>query len=427
MMRLAVFDNTANNAYIQGKAFHRRGVPIDLLLDQHDHFVMSDPRWEDANIELPSDRLDARELARAGVAEPAWVRRPQAYGLRPRLALVDHAGAGAALLPAAALRAARIAGRQGLRAAAMARASIRAMRDYDVVLGFGLGPAYARLAGVPCVMQTYGGDITIVPFADGDDPPGDPFAAGLARLQRWGIAGCAAIAVTDPRFDEPIARLGEQDKAAFVPFIVDTEKYAPAPDPELRAGLAADGETLVFVPSRQDWHWKGSDRIIAGFAEALRDVPGMRMTCAGWGADLERSVALTDELGVAERVTFLAHAMSKTRLLRYFRAADVVIDQVAIGSYGTSALEAMSCATPLVINLDRERFARAFATHPPVAQAQTAADVAARLRELAGSSAEARAAFGERGRAWVVEHHGDALVDRLVELCERAAERGYVR
>lgn len=423
-MRLAVFDNTANNAYIQAKAFHRRGVPIDLILDQHDHFVMSDPRWEDANLELPTDRLDARELERAGVPEPSWVRRPPAYRLPAPLARIDHAGLGAAAVPAAARRALQVAGRQGLRAAAMARSAIAAMRDYDMVLGFGLGPAYARLAGVPCVMQTYGGDIALVPFADRDDPACDPFSAGLARLQRWGIAGCAAIAVTDPRFDTSIARLGEQDKAAFVPFIVDTEKYAPAAEPALRAQLAAPEETLVFVPSRQDWHWKGSDRIIAGFAAALRDVPGLRMTCAGWGVDLERSVALTKELGIAERVTFLPHAMSKTRLLRYFRAADVVIDQVAIGSYGTSALEAMSCATPLVINLDRERFARAFATHPPVAQAETADDVAGRLRELGTASPEARAALGARERAWVVEHHGDRLVDALLALCERAADRG---
>jgi glycosyltransferase involved in cell wall biosynthesis len=147
------------------------------------------------------------------------------------------------------------------------------------------------------------------------------------------------------------------------------------------------------------------------------------MTCAGWGVDLARSVALAQELGVAERVTFLPHAMSKTRLLRYFRAADVVIDQVAIGSYGTSALEAMSCGTPLIINLDRERFARAFPTHPPVAQAETADDVAGRLRELGRASPEARAAFGAGERAWVVQHHGDRLVDELLALCERAAGR----
>lgn len=418
-MRIAVFENTANNAYIQAKAFHRRGVPIDLLLDQHDRFVMSDPRWEDADLELPADALDARRLPPAAQTDAGWIRRPPPYRLPRPLADVDLGGVGALGLPGPALRALRVAGREGLRAVAVARATIRAMRDYDVVLGFGLGPIYARAAGVPCVMQTYGGDIDLVPFADLDDPGCDAHHRGLARLQRWGIAGCAAIAVTDPRFDASIARLGAESKRAFVPFIVDTEKYSPGHDAEIRAQFAAGDETLVFVPSRQDWYWKGSDRIIAGFGQALATQPGLRMVCAGWGADLERSIALAAELGVSERLRFLPHAMSKTRLLRYFRAADIVIDQVAIGSYGTSALEAMSCAVPLVINLDHERFARVFATHPPVAQAATTAEVAMQLTRLAADPAE-RARLGQTARAWVVANHGEALVDRLVELCERA-------
>lgn len=422
-MRIAVFENTANNAYIQAKAFHRRGIAIDLLLDRHDRFVMSDPRWEDADIELPTGELDSAQLAPAAQAEADWIRRPPPYDLPRPLALADHAGLGALTLPRPALRAARVAGRQGVRAVAMARATIRAMRDYDVVLGFGLGPAYARAAGVPCVMQTYGGDIDLVPFADTDDPDCDPFRRGLARLQRWGIEGCSAIAVTDPRFDRAVARLGAESKSAFVPFIVDTDKYRPQPEPELRAQLAAPDETLVFVPSRQDWYWKGSDRIIAGFARALAAQPSLRMLCAGWGADLARSVALAEELGVGGRIRFLEHAMSKTRLLRYFRAADIVIDQVAIGSYGTSALEAMSCGVPLVINLDRERFAGVFATHPPVAQAATAEEVAMQLQRLAGDPAQ-RARIGETAREWVVANHGDALVDKLLALCEAAVGSG---
>lgn len=423
-MRIAVFENTANNAYIQAKAFHRRGIPIDLLLDRHDRFVMSDPRWEDADVELPSDRLDIAELLAelppAAQADAEWIRRPPPYDVPRLLAHVDHSGLGSLTLPRPALRAARVAGRQGMRAVAMARWTIRAMRDYDVVLAFGAGPAYARAAGVACVMQTYGGDIDLVPFADTDDPDCDPFRRGLARLQRWGIEGCSAIAVTDPRFDASLARLGAEAKAAFIPFIVDTEKYRPAPEPELRAQLAGSRETLVFVPSRQDWYWKGSDRIIAGFARALETRAGLRMVCAGWGSDLERSVALAAELGVQEQVRFLPHAMSKTRLRRYFCAADIVIDQVAIGSYGTSALEAMSCAAPLIINLDRDRFARVFATHPPVAQAETTEEVAVQLERLSAERS-VRAGLGRAAREWVVANHGDALVDKLMELCERAA------
>ena len=53
-VRIAIFDNLANNAYIQAKAFHKRGIPVDLVLNPLDTFAMSDPRWED---------LDSRGLA----------------------------------------------------------------------------------------------------------------------------------------------------------------------------------------------------------------------------------------------------------------------------------------------------------------------------------------------------------------------------
>jgi glycosyltransferase involved in cell wall biosynthesis len=419
-MRLAFFDNTANNAYIQAKAFRRCGIEVDLLLDQHDRFVMSDPRWEDADLELATDRLaDGRVLAAGAPPDAAWIRRPPDYRLRPRLKLVDHGGAGAVVLPRAAALAAGVAQRQGLRLVAMARRTIAAMREYDVVMGFGLTPAYARLAGVPCVMQAYGGDLTLVPFADTDERDCDPFHAGLARLQRWGIEASSAVVVSDPRYEEHIARLGVQEKSPWIPAVVDTERYSPGAEPELRATLAADDDTLVFVPSRQDWYWKGSDRILAGFARAHASDPSLRMVCSGWGADLDRSIALVGQLGIADRVRFLPHALSKRRLLRHLRAADVVIDQLALGSYGTSALEAMSSATPLVINLDRGRIESVFDTPPPVGQAATADEVAAVLVRLAGDP-EDRAALGHAARDWVVAHHGDALVAPYLALCEQA-------
>lgn len=418
-MRIAFYDNTANNAYIQAKAFRRRGIEVDLLLDQHDRFAMSDPGWEDGDFELATDRLHHGLPAAVAPADAGWIRRPPPYRLPSALRAVDHAGAGAIGLPLAAARAARIARRQGLRLVAIARRTIAAMRDYDVVMGFGLTPIYARAAGVPCVMQAYGGDLTIVPFADTDDPACDPFYAALARLQRWGIDACSAVVVSDPRYDASVARLGVEARSTWIPAVVDTDKYSPGDEAQLRATLAAPDEKLVFVPSRQDWHWKGSDRIIAGFAQALAIDPSLRMICTGWGADLERSTALVGELGIGERVRFLAHAMSKTRLLRHLRAADVVVDQLALGSYGTSALEAMSCATPVVINLDRARLAAVFDRPPPVAQAATAAQVATVLARLAGDPAQ-RAQLGRAGREWVVAHHGDALVDPYHALCEQA-------
>src|SRR5436190_24229065 len=72
-MRIAIFDNLANSAYIQAKLFNRLGQRADLILDPFDHYVMSDPRWEELDMELPTDQLNDPALPECAV--PGWVRR----------------------------------------------------------------------------------------------------------------------------------------------------------------------------------------------------------------------------------------------------------------------------------------------------------------------------------------------------------------
>jgi glycosyltransferase involved in cell wall biosynthesis len=143
------------------------------------------------------------------------------------------------------------------------------------------------------------------------------------------------------------------------------------------------------------------------------------LVCAGWGADLDRSKQLIDELGIGDRVRLLPYAMSKGRLRRYYRAADVVADQFTVGSYGGSALEAMSCARPLLIDLDEERFP----SLPPVVNVSEPDEIARALDKLLGDE-EARAQVGARARDWVIANHGPTLVQTMVDLCGAAIAGG---
>jgi glycosyltransferase involved in cell wall biosynthesis len=111
--------------------------------------------------------------------------------------------------------------------------------------------------------------------------------------------------------------------------------------------------------------------------------------------------------------------LSKLRLLRYYRAADIVADQFTVGSYGGSALEAMACERPLLINLSPERFAGRFTSFPPVMNVSEPAQIAAALTQLF-EDREARARLGERAREWVVQNHGETLAHRVLELCRAA-------
>jgi glycosyltransferase involved in cell wall biosynthesis len=440
-MRLAIVENLANNAYTQAKVMRQLGHEVDLILDPTDRHAMSDPRWDDLDLEMPSGQLAEPELP--SVALPHWIRNADRDGGRNRPARAPHALMKVAgnlrripgLGPAAG-RAVAHAGLGGAWLAGQHAGVIDAIARYDCVIAYGMAPAWAALVDVPCVAETWGGDVTMVPFYDTGDweghdslplPGGRRVLFAQAKLQRRGYQHAGRIVLTDPRFKPYADRLGHGHKCELMGFVIDVDRYRPQPEPELREELLG-GECgpILFVPSRQDWYWKGSDRLLCGFAQALSEHPEARLVCAGWGTDLERSRRLMDELGIASRVRLLPSAMSKERLRRYLCAADVVADQFTVGSYGTSALEAMSCAKPLLISIDRERFSGRL-TAPPVANVSDPQEIAAVLKELFADAGK-RAELGRLARAWIVASHGPALAERALDLCRAVVEeRAHAR
>jgi glycosyltransferase involved in cell wall biosynthesis len=426
--RIAIFDNLANNAYNQAVVMRRLGHEVDVVLDPFDRYVMSDPRWEELDLELPTREIATAELPACEL--PPWVRsvpdRPESHGPIARrsrlLREVPRVWPGWGI-------AARAAGWRGARMVLERSWVVRTLAGYDCVLAYGAGPIWATVAGVPFIAETWGGDITMVPFYDTGDweghgavplpgPRAELFA--LARLQRMGYAHATRILVTDPRFLAYTERLGHSAKSVHLGFVIDTDRYAPGAEPELRRALLGDRDgVIVFVPSRQDWYWKGSDRLLRGFAAALGDREDVVLVCAGWGTDLERSVRLVDELGIAARVTILPHVLSKGRLRRYYRACDIIADQFTVGSYGAAALEAMSCGRPLLISLDPVRFADRFASFPPVVNVSQPEEIATALARLVDDPEE-RGRVGARAREWTIANHGPALVRRVLDLCHAA-------
>jgi len=418
-MRVAIYDNLGNNAYIEAKVLRRRGVEADVLLDPRDRFVMSDPRWEELDLELPTERLlEPDALPEADV--PAWVRREptQSSGRAARYA---RAALAAARGPGAAALALRTAGPVGLELPLDREWVVQAMRAYDCVVTYGHGSALAALAGIPCIARTWGGDITIVPFAD-ETPGASRRERANARLQRLGFASCRRVILSEPRYREHAERLGLAAKAEFLPLVVDIERYSPGEEEDLRARFLANNDgALVFVPSRQDWRWKGSDRMLRGFALAVSAREDAVLVCAGWGSDLERSRTLASTLGIDDRVRFLPCALSKRRLLRYFRAADIVADQFTLGWYGGSTFDAMSCAKPVLVHIDVDRYGEDIEEAPPVANVSTPEEIASALRHLL-TDAEERQRLGAAARRYILARHGDRLLDRLIELYGAASE-----
>lgn len=129
---------------------------------------------------------------------------------------------------------------------------------------------------------------------------------------------------------------------------VDLATFTPGDRHAARAalGLDTDARIVAFVGRIQPL--KAPDVLLR--AAAL--LPDVHVVIAGGpsGSGLatpDNLVHLADELGIAERVTFLP-PQSRDDLVRVYRAADIVAVPSHNESFGLVAVEAQACGTPVV-------------------------------------------------------------------------------
>ena len=163
--------------------------------------------------------------------------------------------------------------------------------------------------------------------------------------------------------------------------------------------------------------------MLRAFAELVRhDRPNALLLLNDWGLEVGRSRSLIAELGIERNVRWL-EPLPKLRLIDAYRAADVVLDQFLIGTFGAVAPEAMACGTPVLMAFEPSLHEWCFPELPPIVDVREPEQIYRELRRLARDE-EARAELGAAGRDWVERHHGwQLVVDRLLAAYEEVT--GY--
>ena len=195
------------------------------------------------------------------------------------------------------------------------------------------------------------------------------------------------------------------DAARFTP---EGGSAAPGPGP-----AGATGGPLVVCVGRL-CRQKGQDVLLDAWPTVLAEVPDARLVLVGDGPERERLEALTRELGVEDRVTFLGKRRND-EMPGLLSSGDLAIFPSLMEATSVAALESMACELPVAASrvgglpeIVDDQVGGLFEPADP----RSLADVVVRLLE-SGRLEE----MGKRARARVVENwSNDRLAERHLEI-----------
>lgn len=237
-----------------------------------------------------------------------------------------------------------------------------------------------------------------------------------------------ANVITNADCWEAAGMLGIRDRSVFIPHPLDDVTFSPGECAD-RSNItdALNCELLFLAPARHSRSEaagsKRNDRILYAYARYVREAEPAGAQRAGlllaaWGTPehIAESQALIAALGLTGRVGWLP-CLPKRRLLHFYRAADVVLDQFSdtVGSFGTVTAEAMACGRPVITYYNPAAHTwceNVLPEHPPVLCARTTDEIYDALLSLTGNPAE-RDWRGRIGRRWVERYHSLARIAAL--------------
>lgn len=401
-MRYAHFGNMANDGYSVVKALRDRNVNCDLYIGHPQH-ICAYPQWELCNLGLDEVgdvyHPNLIEISK-NFQQPEWLHW-LSWGLKEKY----HPLKLLSLLPMfpswKALRKHRYIIRELIWWTRFRRTYTRTiveeMKKYDLLITHIPWYIYAQRTKKPYIVFDAGAIRCLWGYGK--------FSYQQMRMVLYEDAYRAAplILVTNPDTLDLFYSHGFTDnQLQFMPFLIDTERYRPM---EVENNLPY--EYVIFHPSRQMWSEKGNWMAIQAFQHFQKEYPDSVLVLVDWSLDRKKTRELVKRLGLERHVKYLS-LMSKPQLIEWYNKSTVVLDQFILGSYGTTAPEAMSCEAPVIMYLSKRHMLQTFGEMPPVLNVRSSEEIYKQL--LLCTDKTFLRKQGELSRRWVLKHHGAEVV-----------------
>ena len=294
----------------------------------------------------------------------------------------------------------------------------RLFSHYDIVIGYALDGIWPLMAKRPYVAYEFG-TIRNLPFED----------SLMGRLASVVYRNCESTIVTNCDNEAPAKRLERPYR--FLPHVINETGRVDSAD-DIRNRLVGEhgGEFYIFHPPRHHWdderntNWdKGNDKLIHAFQQLVQK-HGIDARCVfvNWGATLDKSKALAEELGVADKIIWI-DPQPHRRMMRYIAACDVVADQFTIPTFGGIPPKAFFAKRPVVTCFDPDLHRWCFDELPPLIAASSPSEIEAALLQLATDQNFARQVAEDAAEWYRKENSNERIREILVEIVEDAVER----
>jgi len=191
---------------------------------------------------------------------------------------------------------------------------------------------------IACLTQRFAHRGAVVVSRRVSFPPKQDF------INRWKYqAPDVFIAVSDKVAEVLVASGIDPEKVCRVHSAVDLARLDVAPAARADLGVAKKAPFILSAGALVGH--KDHENLINAAAIVHEQIPALRVLIAGEGALREALEAQIDTLGLADCVTLLGHREDVPELMR---AADCYVSSSWSEGLGTSVLEALACAKPVV-------------------------------------------------------------------------------
>lgn len=188
---------------------------------------------------------------------------------------------------------------------------------------------------------------------------------------------------------------------------------------ELREELTQElsANMLAFFPTRHDWV-KGTgyaDKANDIFFRAVKDLKQMGVRigviCAEWGANVQQSKSLIDELDIADQIKWVG-PMGTVRFEMTVLACDILVDQFLLGSFGGVLFKAMGVGCCACTYLDMDKIEEKYGEAIPCLNCRTQEDIKCALFQVYNEPQMVERIRAE-ARAWMLRyHHHESILQK---------------